>query len=59
MNRQQQSIPDPDQRSELNTAIATDGIDSGFWDGTGRPAPWPDDIDDWRPSTSARGGLHI
>ena len=24
---------------------------SGFWDDTGRPAPWPDDIDEWTPAT--------
>jgi hypothetical protein len=45
-------IPDPAQRAALNTALHTTGADTGFWDETGRPAPWPDDIDEWRPSTS-------
>ena len=25
--------------------------ETGFWDDHGRPAPWPDDIDEWRPAT--------
>jgi hypothetical protein len=27
------------------------GHETGFWDEHGRPAPWPDDIDEWRPAT--------
>ena len=28
------------------------GYETGFWDEHGVPAPWPDDIDEWRPTTS-------
>jgi hypothetical protein len=45
------SIPDPAHRAELNTALLATGTDTGFWDDHGQPAPWPDDIDEWRPST--------
>ena len=45
-------IPDPASRAELNAALLTTGADTGFWDEHGRPAPWPDDIDEWRPYTS-------
>jgi hypothetical protein len=44
-------IPDPDLRAALNAALLTTGADSGFWDGYGRPAPWPRNIDEWRPTT--------
>ena len=27
------------------------GYETGFWDDNGRPAPWPDDIDEWSPTT--------
>jgi hypothetical protein len=27
------------------------GHETGFWDEHGHPAPWPDDIDEWRPTT--------
>ena len=30
-------------------ALLTAGHDTGFWDEHGNPAPWPDDIDEWRP----------
>lgn len=45
-------LPDAEQRAALNAALLTSGVDSGFWDEHGRPAPWPDDIEKWRPSTS-------
>lgn len=45
-------IPDPQQRADLNAELLASGLDTGFWDDHGRPAPWPDDIDEWRPSTS-------
>jgi hypothetical protein len=45
-------IPDPEQRAELNAALLATGADTGFWDDHGRPAPWPDDIEEWRPTTS-------
>ena len=28
------------------------GLETGFWDDHGQPAPWPDDIDEWRPSNT-------
>lgn len=45
-------LPDTDQRAALNAALAATGTETGFWDEHGIPAPWPDDIDDWRPVTS-------
>jgi hypothetical protein len=45
-------IPDPEQRTALDAALLATGHDSGFWDEHGRPAPWPDDIDEWSPATS-------
>jgi hypothetical protein len=46
------AIPDPDERAALNTALHLTGADSGFWDEHGIPAPWPDDINKWRPNTT-------
>lgn len=45
-------IPDPDEREALNAALLATGHDSGFWDEHGQPAPWPNDINEWRPATS-------
>jgi hypothetical protein len=28
------------------------GLETGFWDDQGRPAPWPDDLDEWSPTSS-------
>jgi len=47
-------IPDCDQRAALNIALINDGIETGFWDDLGRPAPWPDDIHEWRLSPATR-----
>ena len=44
-------IPTPAERDAVNAALFATGADTGFWDGQGRPAPWPDDIDEWRPET--------
>jgi hypothetical protein len=33
-------------------ALLAAGHDTGFWDEHGRPAPRPDDTDEWRPATS-------
>jgi hypothetical protein len=44
-------FPTPDERAALNAALLATGADTGFWDDHGCPAPWPDDIDDWRPAT--------
>ncbi|MGX6603113.1 hypothetical protein ACWKSP_13375 [Micromonosporaceae bacterium Da 78-11] len=45
------AIPDPAERARRNTALHTDNIETGFFDDQGRPAPWPDDIDQWQPVT--------
>ena len=45
------AIPGAAQRAWLNARLHATGHDSGFWDEHGRPAPWPDDIDEWRPVT--------
>ena len=52
MTGPQASIPDPDTRAQQNAALHAAGADTGFWDDSGRPAPWPDDIEEWRPCTS-------
>jgi hypothetical protein len=44
-------IPDPADRQRLNAALHATGTDTGFFDDHGRPAPWPDDIDQWTPDT--------
>ena len=43
------AIPTPAEREELNAALLATGTETGFWDDTGLPAPWPDDIDQWQP----------
>ncbi|MFI5916911.1 hypothetical protein [Dactylosporangium sp. NPDC051541] len=45
------TTPERPDREKRNAAL-TDGIETGFWDDHGRPAPWPDDIDQWQPDTS-------
>ncbi len=47
-----QPFPDPAERAALNAALLAAGTDTGFWDNSGRPAPRPDDIDEWRPASS-------
>jgi hypothetical protein len=49
------AIPDPAERAALNTALINDNIETGWWDDQGRPAPWPDDIDQWQPVTGEPG----
>ena len=39
-------------RHNHDLALLAAGHDADFWDEYGRPAPWPDDIDEWRPATS-------
>jgi hypothetical protein len=46
------AIPGPAERATLNAALFATGAETGFWDDQGRPAPWPDDIDEWAPETS-------
>jgi hypothetical protein len=45
-------IPSRAERQALNAALHTTGTETGFWDNNGRPAPWPDDIDEWQPATA-------
>ena len=45
-------IPGPAERAALNAALHATGAETGFWDDHGRPAPWPDDIAEWRPATT-------
>jgi hypothetical protein len=53
MNRHRhRDLPGPDQRAARNAALQATAAETGFWDEHGRPAPWPDDIDDWRPDTA-------
>jgi hypothetical protein len=33
-------------------ALLDTAHETGFWDDNGRPAPWPDDIDEWSPTTN-------
>ena len=46
------AVPDAATRAWLNNRFRATGEDSGFYDDRGVPAPWPDDIDEWRPSTA-------
>ena len=50
--RPQSWIPDPDERAELNQQLRATGAHTGFWNDHGQPAPWPDDIDEWRPASN-------
>jgi len=45
------TIPGAAERAWLNARFYATSRDSGFWDEHGQPAPWPDDIDEWRPVT--------
>jgi hypothetical protein len=45
------AIPDPEECAALNAALFADNIGTSFWDDQGRPAPWPDNIDEWTPHT--------
>jgi hypothetical protein len=42
-------LPGPAERATLDAGLRASGAESGFWDERGTPAPWPEDIDDWRP----------
>jgi len=45
---------DPRHQHDLayprDRALLDAGQETGFWDDNGRPAPWPHDIDEWRPT---------
>jgi hypothetical protein len=45
------TVPDPGERARLNATLHAENIETGFFDDQGRPAPWPDDIDQWQPET--------
>jgi len=45
-------IPDPHERAPLNQDQLHTGAEPGFWDNHERPAPRPDDIEQWHPATS-------
>ena len=47
-----QTFPDPDDRQRLNAALTATDTDTGFCDDHGRPAPRPDDIDQWTPTSN-------
>lgn len=47
------AIPRPDERAALNAALMTTGAETGFYDEHGRPASWPDDIEQWTPVTNS------
>lgn len=40
-------IPKRAERERINAALHATDAEIGFWDDNGRPAPWPDDIEDW------------
>jgi hypothetical protein len=40
-------MTDPQHADDL--ALLSAGQETGFWDERGHPAPWPNDIDEWRP----------
>jgi hypothetical protein len=39
-------VPTRAGRKARNIALLA-GVETGFWDDHGRPAPWPDDVEDW------------
>ena len=46
------AIPDPAEHAARNTALHAENVETGWCNDQGRPAPWPDDIDQWQPVTS-------
>jgi hypothetical protein len=50
-------IPTQAERKALNAALFAIGTETGFWDDNGRPAPWPDDIDEWAPTNNNPGSI--
>lgn len=46
------ALPADDEAAAINADFLAGRINhTGWWDDLGRPAPWPDDLDDWRPSS--------
>ena len=52
MTRAHTDIPDRDTPAALNAARHATGADTSFCDQHGRPARWPNDIDERRPATA-------
>jgi hypothetical protein len=52
-------LPDPAERAARNAALRVHGVESGFWDDHGRPAPWPDDIEEWRPTSTDQHNIDL
>lgn len=50
------SPPTKNTQHQQDLAVLATGGYTGWWDETGTPAPWPDDLfnadTDWRPSTT-------
>jgi hypothetical protein len=46
------AIPFLAEREVLNAALVAVGAETGFWNDQGRPAPWPDDVDEWVPAVA-------
>ncbi len=47
-----QHHPGPGLTHQQYLDLLAAGHETGWWDDHGQPAPWPDDIDEWRPATS-------
>jgi hypothetical protein len=53
-------LPDDDEVAAINADFRAGRIDfTGFHDNLGRPAPWPDDLDDWSPSSETTTATHF
>jgi hypothetical protein len=46
------NYPGPGLTRDEYLTILRAGGETGFWDDHGRPAPWPDDFDEWSPTTT-------
>lgn len=58
MTSEQPWIPAVAERARRNADLLAHGIDTGWYDARGVPAPWPDDIEEWRPATHQRTPLN-
>jgi hypothetical protein len=52
MNETMINFPGPGLSRQDYLQLLHDGHETGFWNEHGQPAPWPDDIDEWRPQTN-------
>jgi hypothetical protein len=54
------ALPDDDEAASINADFLAGRIaQTGFWDDLGCPAPWPDDLDDWSPSSETTTATHF